>query len=251
MNTDLSINQQLPYLGKSLCTNGKRIRHADCHQCVIRKKMLFADLDLERLDGLLEPISNLLVSPGAGLYRQGDTGIALYSVRKGLVKLTQVAPDGFERIVHLAGPGSTIGMEGFLHKKYRQTAEAVTEADICAIPVDVAQRIADSQPVLYHGLLENWQRQFEQAESWMLELTQGPVKQRLARLLLMLDHVGQTHGEIRLLNNQDSAGILATTVETVSRNLAEFKRNRVISKVAPATYQLDLKQLQQIAATRE
>jgi len=201
--------------------------------------MLFAELDLPALDNLLESINNLLLNPGVPLYRQGDPGTALFSVRKGLVKLTQTTPEGYERVVHIAGPGSCIGMEGFLHSNYKQSASAITEVDTCAVPVDVAQKIADEQPVLYHALLERWQLQFELAERWMLELAHGTVRQRLARMLLMLDEIGHTHGQIRLLNNNDSASILATTVETVSRNIAAFKREGAIQKEAPSIYSLN------------
>lgn len=231
----------------SLCMDGKRIRHADCHHCVIRKKMLFADLDLHAADAALAPINNLQVKVGVDLYRQGDAGTALYSLRRGLVKLVQTTPDGFERIVHIAGPGGCIGMEGFLHDAYHQTAQAITELDVCAIPVESAEKIAEGQPVLYLGLLKRWQQQFDLAERWMIELSHGTMKQKLARLLLMLDEVGQTNGEIRLLNNQDSAGILSSTVETVSRCTAEFKRTGALQKVAPAIYRLDHARLQQIA----
>ncbi len=236
---------------RSLCTDGKRIRHADCYHCVIRKKMLFADVDLAAADAYLEPINNLLVKPGTSLYRQGEPGTALYSVRKGLVKLVQSTPDGFERIVHIAGPGACIGMEGFLHHNYGQRAETLTEVDICAIPVEVAEKIAQQQNVLYRALLARWQAQFALAERWMLELSQGTVRQKLARLLLIVDEIGHTHGQIRLLNNHDSAGILATTVETVSRNIADFKRAGALTKIAPAVYQLDYVLLQHLAITGE
>lgn len=227
------------------------MRHADCYHCAIRKKMLFADLDLSTLDAQLEPINNLLIKPGIAVYRQGEPGTALYSVRKGLVKLLQTTPEGVERIVHIAGPGSCIGMEGFLHASYSQTAETITEVDICAIPVDAAEKIAEQQNVLYRALLSRWQSQFAVAERWMLELSQGAVRQKLARLLLMLDELGHTHGQIRLLNNQDSAGIVASTVETVSRNIAEFKREGALKKIAPSVYQIDRTLLQHYAVTGE
>lgn len=227
--------------------DGKRIRHADCHHCVIRKKMLFADLDLRAADSALEPVNNLLVRPGIELYQQGDAGTALYSVRKGLVKLVQTTAEGYERIVHIAGPGSCIGMEGVVHERYQQTAQTLTESDLCMIPVDAALKIADSQPVLYLALLKRWQQQFAMAERWMVELGQGSMRQKLARLLLLLDDVGQTNGEIRLLNNQDSASILGSTVETVSRCVAEFKRNGALNKVAPAVYRMQRELLQAIA----
>lgn len=231
--------------------DGKRIRHADCHHCVIRKKMLFADLDLRAADSALEPVNNLLVRPGIELYKQGDAGTALYSVRKGLVKLVQTTAEGYERIVHIAGPGSCIGMEGVVHERYQQSAQALTESDLCMIPVDAALKIADSQPVLYLALLKRWQQQFAMAERWMLELGQGSMKQKLARLLLLVDEVGQTNGEVRLLHNQDSAGILGSTVETVSRCVAEFKRNGALTKVAPAIYHLDRELLQTIARSAD
>lgn len=228
-----------PIVANSLCMDGKRIRHADCHHCAIRKKMLFADLDLQAADAALAPINNLLVKPGVVLYQQGDAGTALYSVRKGLVKLVQTSADGYERIVHIAGPGSCIGMEGVLHERYHQSAHTVTETDVCVIPVTAALTIADTQPVLYLALMKRWQQQFAMAERWMIELGQGSMRQKLARLLLLLDDVGQTHGEIRLLNNQDSASILGSTVETVSRCVAQFKRNNILQKTAPAVYRLD------------
>lgn len=234
---------------RSLCTDGKRIRHADCYHCVIRKKMLFAEVDLAAADAYLEPVNNLLVKPGVSIYRQGESGAALYSVRKGLVKLVQTLPNGFERIVHIAGPGACIGMEGFLHQEYSQRAETLTEVDICAIPVDTARKIADQQPALFDGLMARWQSKFEQSGRWMLELSQGTVRQKLARLLLMLDEIGHTHGQIRLLNNQDSAGIVGSTVETVSRNIADFKRENILRKMAPSLYQIERDVLQQIAVS--
>ena len=213
--------------------------------------MLFADLDLSSLEPHLEPINNLLIKPGITVYRQGEEGNAIYSIRKGLIKLVQSTPEGIERIVHLAGPGSCIGMEGFLHNSYSQSAESITEVDICAIPVDAAQKIAQAQSALYKALLTRWQNQFGVAERWMLELSQGTVRQKLARLLLMLDELGNTHGQIRLLNNQDSAGIVASTVETVSRNIAEFKREGALLKIAPSLYQIDYARLQHYAVTGE
>jgi CRP-like cAMP-binding protein len=236
---------------RALCIDGKRIRTADCYHCVIRKKMLFSDVDLEQIDSLLRPISNLLVKPGTVLYQQGEPGLSLYSVRKGLVKLVQSLPNGFERIVHIAGPGACIGMEGFLNNEYGQRAEALTEADVCAIPVESARRISEQQTLLFDGLMARWQSQFELAGRWMLELSQGTVRQKLARLLLMLDEIGHTHGQIRLLNNQDSAGIVGSTVETVSRNIADFKREGFLQKMAPALYAIDRDLLQNIAVTLE
>ena len=72
-----------------------------------------------------------------------------------------------------------------------------------------------------------------------------------ARPLFMLDEIGHTHGQIRLLNNQDSAGIVGSTVETVSRNIADFKREGFLQKMAPALYAIDRDLLQNIAVTLE
>src|SRR5690606_6688268 len=138
-----------------------------------------------------------------------------------------------------------------LNNEYGQRAEALTEADVCAIPVESARRISEQQTLLFDGLMARWQSQFELAGRWMLELSQGTVRQKLARLLLMLDEIGHTHGQIRLLNNQDSAGIVGSTVETVSRNIADFKREGFLQKMAPALYAIDRDLLQNIAVTLE
>ena len=225
----------------------KRSRPADCLRCSMRKKMLFAELDLAAIADLPGAVSTLQIRRGSTLYVQNEPGIMLYAVRKGLVKLTQSGADGYQRIVHIAGPGTCVGMEGFLEIRYHQTAHALTDVDVCAIPVLVAERIATQQPVFYRALLQRWQQQFATAERWMMELSQGTVRQKLARLLLMLDDIGHTEGELRLLSNLDSAGILSTTMETVSRHVAEFKRAGTLVKVAPALYRIDRPALQRAA----
>lgn len=231
--------------------NVKRSRPADCLRCSLRKKMLFAELELPPIAELLGAVSTQQIRRGSTLYVQGESGIMLYAVRKGLVKLTQSGADGYQRIVHIAGPGTCVGMEGFLEPGYHQTAEALTDIDVCAIPVLVAGRIATQQPAFYRALLQRWQQQFATAERWMMELSQGTVRQKLARLILMLDDIGDTEGQIRLLSNLDSAGILSTTMETVSRHVAEFKRAGTLAKVGPALYRIDRSGLQRAAESPE
>ncbi len=77
----------------------KRSRPADCQRCSMRRKMLFADIDLPAVSELVGAVNSLQVKRGATLYRQGEAGIMLYAVRKGLVKLTQSgAPVRFSMI---------------------------------------------------------------------------------------------------------------------------------------------------------
>ena len=80
-------------------------------------------------DHLLDPIDNLRYSAGALFYHQGDAGKTVFSIRCGLIKLTQTLADGSQRIVRLLGPGALVGLEALLGEQYRHTVIALQEVD--------------------------------------------------------------------------------------------------------------------------
>lgn len=191
--------------------------------------MLFSELDQGDLDGLLLPIDNMQLSAKAVLYRGGDKGADVFTIRKGLVRLVHYATNGTRRIVRLLKAGSVCGLEVLVGSQYHHTAEAVSETDICRIPASVLMQIESRNPKLHRALMGRWQDSLDEADAVITELSTGSSQARVARFLLHAS-ADQHRTECQQLPRQDIAALLGLTVETVSRVFTEFKRNGWLSE---------------------
>ncbi len=213
----------------SLCLDDKRIRRADCAHCAIRNKMLFADVDLASVSSLLETVTNTKLAEASTIYRQGEPPAAIYSLRSGLIKLSKVSRSGDIRIVRLLGPGAAIGLETLLQHPYEHTAETIGSADVCRIPAPILRQLTKLQPQIHQRLMQQWSRHIEIADKHLLDLSTGAVRDRVLRLLAMLDDIGKGPG-LPLPLNQDCAALLGARIESVSRCMAELKREGILTR---------------------
>jgi CRP-like cAMP-binding protein len=201
--------------------------------------MLFADLDLDAAAALLKAVSHSWYRPGQPVYHQGDKPSALYSVRQGIIKLSQVSPDGTLRIVRLVGPGAVIGLEALLDSHYQHVAEPLAAADLCRLPTATVRQLSTEQPQLYRKLMLQWQEQVNSADSHLLQLSTGTIRARMLNLLRILSSLCEKGGtDFVLPGNLDCAALVAARVESVSRVIAEFKRRGLLARTADGNWTL-------------
>ena len=191
--------------------------------------MLFADIDVEAASPQLKPIKHQWFGPGDLVYRAGDPAYYMYSVRRGVIKLSLSSVDGDLRIVRLIGPGGVIGMEALVEAMMEHEAEALTDADLCRLPVTTIKQLAQDQPVLCKALMKQWQAQLNQTDHHLLRLSMGPIRDRVAAVLVEMDALSRRgSGGFCLPSNSDIACLVAARVETVSRVMAELKRDGML-----------------------
>ena len=232
----------------SYCTDHEWVGRADCAHCPIRGMMMFSALPLEAFDHLLHPVDNERYPCGNVLYEEGMPGKELFSIRRGLVKLTLLAPDGNERIVRLLGRGAVVGLE-LLDKAatYKHTAVAIQDVDLCRIPLSTMHDLQEKHPELCTNVRQQLQYHVDRADHWIRHLNTGKARSRIAELLLLLAEVApDQNGDIELASRDDMASIADITKETASRIIAEFKRHGLIYKVATNTYRVSLQQLRDL-----
>jgi CRP-like cAMP-binding protein len=211
--------------------------------------MLFSDLPEAAFDETLQPVDHFIFHPDAVLYEAGSKDSSIYSIRQGLVKLLNVVPDGSQRIVRLLGPGSVVGLEilGGSDAAYRHTAIAVNDVDACRIPAATVTALESRYPQLCDQVRRRFQSHIDLADQWITALGTGPARERVAHLLLMLtEFTLDPNGDIELIGREDMAAMVGTSVETVSRVVAELKRRGQLYKVAANLYRCDKNALQQI-----
>lgn len=219
---------------------------ADCRTCALRESVLFAGLEEKDFDHIHQPIEQFVLPAGSVLYRAGDPAEYLYTVRSGLLKLVQYLPDGAQRIVRLIRSTDVTGLEGLLGEPYRHHAVVLQPTEVCRLPVRVVESLSQDNPVLHRELLNRWQRALNEADAWLTELSTGPARQRVARLLLRL--VRDTDdSECELFSREDMGAMLGITTETASRTIAEFKRQSLLVETRPNHFVLDVPNLERLA----
>jgi CRP-like cAMP-binding protein len=232
---------------EAFCTNAEWVGRAHCGKCHIRKLMLFSELPSSAFDHLLHPIDHYLYPHGSVIYEANSHKKFIYSIRRGMVKLVHVAQDGDNRIVRLLGPGSAIGLELLDGAEgYHHTAIAVTQVDLCKIPVATTLQLTHEHPKLCAQVGQQLQDQLNLADQWIVALSTGSARQRVAQLVLILEKFfSDEEGAFMLLSREDMAAMTGIAVETVSRMIAEFKRQKILYRHRDNLYMCNVSALQQ------
>ena len=76
------------------CDEHQRPRDVNCMLCSAREHMLFADVDVQSAQGMLKPVKQIFCAGNTIIYREGETPGALYSIRRGIVKLSMSSEGG-------------------------------------------------------------------------------------------------------------------------------------------------------------
>ena len=217
---------------------------ADCRHCRLRGEGLFSAVRGTDFDHLFLPVRTAGFPRRTVLYREGQHADAVFALREGMVKLVKRTPDGDERIVRLLGRGAAMGLEALTHGFYWHTAEALREVDLCRIPLAVFEELQARNARLSDRVVGQWEEQVRCADRWLAEFSAGPVNERVRRLLRFLAELDGDNGRrLQLPPMADLANILGTSRESVSRTLAELKRDQTLRHVAPRTYDCDLEAL--------
>lgn len=219
---------------------------ADCRNCSLRTTVLFAGLEEADFDRIHDPIDQFDLKSGTPLYKAGDQGEYMFTVRSGALKLVQYLPDGGQRIVRIVRGTDVLGLEALLGEPYHHDAVALQRTEVCRFPTRLVRELNQDNPRLHHELMTRWQRALTEADAWLTQLSTGSARQRVARLLLRLVRDGDTE-ECTLFSREDMGAMLGITTETASRTIAGFKREGLLTESRPNLFLLDVPNLRRVA----
>ncbi len=224
-----------------------------CRTCNILHEVLFSDLssgDLNHIiQGIYEPIDEFSYEKGSVIYQQGSDDNAIYTIRSGLVKLVRYLPDGRERIIRLMKTADSIGLERVLGRPYGHTAIALQPVNACRIPIGVLRQLDMEKPRFYRQLMERWASALFQTDDYIMMVLSGNVKQRVAHLICWLSEITDDERKSRvvLLKGEDIAAMLDITAESVSRILADLKRQGILRHRDDGRFEYSEKALKEYA----
>jgi len=205
--------------------------NANCLACDGRENSFFAGLSPDAIATLHVDVDNTGIPSGETLYQPGSKADYLWVLRTGAVKLVASSWDGEPRIVRVLKPGDVAGIEGLLAGTYAHTAITVGTVHACRTPIRAVQSVC-----------------LEQASfQWNMTSTGATARVRMARLLLHLRD-GESN-RIYNFSREDLSLMLGTTIETASRIIAAFLRERLLVRREPGSrfYDGDIVRLELVA----
>ncbi len=185
----------------------------------------------------------LQLRPQQCVMREGNAESPVLIVKQGLLSLSQRGPDGQERPIAVLGAGCLIGQSSVIGLPALFSATAITPAAVC---MQSAHRIGQELQTSPPGatLFAQQTRALVIAVSaWSHLLRLPTLRQRLAAALLQLA-AQQGHAALMLPRQSTLAELLGVARESISRGWQELLEQRLVHRLAPRSYVLDIEGLQ-------
>jgi CRP/FNR family transcriptional regulator len=212
----------------------------NCSQCKVRELVLFSRLEQEHFELIHQPIHDVKCSQGSHLFTTEETADHIYTLRNGMVKLEQLVKQEKVRVVRLLVPGDVVGLEALVSDQYRYKATAILPSSFCQIPTPVIDKLRANSPELCEELMLRWDKALASADRWLAKLNAGDSKERVTNLVRYLLEHSHIAPEIFMPNGEDIASITGLSKETVSRIIANMKRDSQLVALGAGTYEVYL-----------
>lgn len=203
-----------------------------CLGCKSTSNSLFRSLNEAETDYLEKSKSCNKYKRGEILYREGTRITGCYCVMSGILKIYKTGGIGKEQIIAFAKSGDITGYRSVISNEAAcTTAEIIEEAVICYIPAQVIFDLVKKNSDFSLSLMQLSCKELNQANSYIKDIAQKTVRERLAEVLLMLDKTFGTEpdGTLKVtLTREELANIVGTATESVIRLLSDFKSEKLI-----------------------
>ncbi len=172
---------------------------------------------------------------GATLFTEGEPCDGLWVVAEGRVKVFRVSAGGREQVLHVEGPGATLGeVPLFDRAGYVASAAAVAPTRLLWLPRRDLDALCRRHPEVALAIIATMARRVRAFAGLAGDLALRPVPARLA--LLLLEHVRSAGRrtprgvEITLPGTREEiAARIGTVRELVSRSLASLAKQGLIA----------------------
>jgi len=169
---------------------------------------------------------------GSIVYREGNRMKGFYCVQSGIVKIYKTGFDGKEQIIRFAKPGDIIGYRSVVSNEPAcTTTEVIDDAVLCLIPTEILLNLVKNNGNFAVELMKLTCKELGEANSYITDIAQKTVKERLAEILLHLeDEFGvDSTGILNIsLTREELSNIVGTATESIIRLLSEFKTSGYI-----------------------
>ena len=226
----------------------KSHKHVTCENCAARKDSLFCSMAGEELTSIDSNKSCSYFKKDQPLFIEGSLPRGVFCINEGKVKIYSRGEDGKEQIIHVATTGEIVGFRAmFSGEAYGVAANTLEESNICFIGKGDFLDLVDTNVTLRNGILRELSKELADRASFIKNMAQKSVRERLASSLLILDDI---YGDDFInLSREDLANFVGTATETLIRLLKDFKDEGFVKTHVRKIEVLDVDGLLQLAGT--
>lgn len=203
-----------------------------CEKCALESASVFQHLNREEYDSLNFDKEFREFKRGDVLYNEGSRISGFYCINSGILKVFKTGFDGKEQIIRFAKAGDIIAYRSVLSNEVACTsAKVIEDCQVCFIPSEVLISLVKTNSNFAFEMLKLACHELGEANSFITNIAQKTVRERLAEILLLLVHeFGLNNDQVlRIsLTREELANIVGTATESVIRLLSEFKTDKLV-----------------------
>lgn len=200
----------------------------------LRQVSIFSELSAPQLQAIFRLVQVRTFPAEAVIFHQGEPGEAVYFVSRGLVKISSIAADGREKIIHFMEDGQVFGeVVLFEGGPYPATAQAMAETEVGALRNQDLYQLLLQQGELAVSVMRLLARRLRMAQQQVHDLALKDAYTRVGELLLRLvEESGRQQPDgvhLRLrATREELANLAGTTRETFTRMLGELRQRGLV-----------------------
>jgi len=203
-----------------------------CNSCALESGSIFKHLTPEEVETLNFEKDFRQYKRGDILYQEGNRISGFFCINIGIIKVFKTGFDGKEQIIRFAKQGDIIAYRSVLSNELACTsAKVIEDCQVCFIPSEILISFIKTNPAYALELLKLACHELGEANSFITDIAQKTVRERLAEVLLFLvnDFGLDTDNFLNIsLTREELANIVGTATESVIRLLSEFKSDKLV-----------------------
>jgi CRP/FNR family transcriptional regulator, polysaccharide utilization system transcription regulator len=222
-----------------------------CEKCALETNSIFKHLTKDEAEKLNFEKDFRHYKRGDVLYHEGNRISGIYCVNSGIIKVFKTGLDGKEQIIRFAKPGEVIAYRSVLSNEPAcTTSKVIEDCTVCFIPSEILITFIKTNSNFAFELLKLTCEELGEANSYITDIAQKTVRERLAEVLMQLvnDFGLDDQKYLKIsLTREELANIVGTATESVIRLLSEFKADRYVELTGRKIKILNAKGLEKIS----
>lgn len=221
-----------------------------CSACAVRSLSICGALDQADLIEFERIARQVHLTHNEALFTAGQAATSVHNVTAGVARLYKLLPDGRRQVIGFALPGDFLG--AMPSDRYSFSADAIEAVSVCRLSAESFAQFIEHRPHFLRRINEFAARELMLAQEQMLLLGRRTAEEKVAAFLVgwraRLANIGDQQHTIALpMSRQDIADYLGLTIETVSRTLTRFEREKMLVIVSGGVRLLDAKRAEAMA----
>ncbi len=199
----------------------------------LRSCQLFTGLPSQDLERIADVTAVKSLAKGEYLFHEGSPAVGFYIVQRGSVNVHRVNATGKEQIIHVFRMGDSLAeVARASDKGYPADARVLEATQVLLVQKDGILALLRRQPELALRMLGSMSSHLRVLVGQLEDLTLKDVETRLANWLLKKCPNLQSQQPVRIelaMAKRVLAAELSTVSETLSRTLAKFREQKLLT----------------------